>query len=477
MSYQLFEQIAEWKLEAKSEDMGRYFYPTVETGRIEKGMRCYVIGRKGTGKTAISEYIRKQDRYNRFSEKLSFKNFPFNELYDQKDKRYTSHNQYMTLWKYIVYVEMARMMWRNENIDRSIRRKLDHFFKKEPKFSLARTISYWISGTFSLKILEQGGSVEASREIVANDTPWIERVRILEDMIRRYIDASSYYIVFDELDEDYKGILSMERDDQYIPLLTGLFRAVQDIRATFPSREYKIYPIVFLRDDIFAIMKDSDKTKWQDLIINLEWSPEKIKRLLAHRISRALDIEGPVIDFSRAWQQIFSTNSMSYKSERTRLSIFDYITSHTHIRPRDYIRYIQSCAEEILAQEKLRAGPTIVRKVDKSFSQYLRGDLEDEIYSILPEISQILDLFTYIGRPIFSFSDFEMIYSREIATDQILSRNTDSVLKTLFLFNVIGNLTPSRRFQIFRYLNKDSFLSFNQLMCVHRGLHKALQVF
>lgn len=65
----IFEDIIKnWNLEAKQED-DKYFYYVDEVNAIENGSKCYVIGRKGMGKTAISEYLSQKERYNIFSEK------------------------------------------------------------------------------------------------------------------------------------------------------------------------------------------------------------------------------------------------------------------------------------------------------------------------------------------------------------------------------------------------------------------------
>jgi cold shock protein len=55
-STELVKEVAQWKLEARSEDNDRYFFHVKEVSSIENGDKCYVIGRKGSGKTAISEY-------------------------------------------------------------------------------------------------------------------------------------------------------------------------------------------------------------------------------------------------------------------------------------------------------------------------------------------------------------------------------------------------------------------------------------
>jgi hypothetical protein len=109
-----------WKLDAKTENSDRYFYHVKEVQRIVDGKRSYVIGRKGTGKTAISEHIAGLEDPFIFSEKLSFKHFPFNELYELKNLGYTAPNQYITLWKYIIYSCICRMMAKNEAISNEI---------------------------------------------------------------------------------------------------------------------------------------------------------------------------------------------------------------------------------------------------------------------------------------------------------------------------------------------------------------------
>lgn len=86
-----------WKLDAKSEDTDRYFFHVSEVEAIQSGERAYVIGRKGTGKSAIAQHLVNIKAYDVFSSMLSFKNFPFNELYALSNSGFTAPNQYITL--------------------------------------------------------------------------------------------------------------------------------------------------------------------------------------------------------------------------------------------------------------------------------------------------------------------------------------------------------------------------------------------
>lgn len=70
----LIESIANnWKLDAKMEDSSKYFFNYEEVNDIISNKKCYVIARKGAGKTAISEHIIRNKSYDSFAEKLCFK--------------------------------------------------------------------------------------------------------------------------------------------------------------------------------------------------------------------------------------------------------------------------------------------------------------------------------------------------------------------------------------------------------------------
>jgi len=182
--------------------------------------------------------------------------------------------------------------WKYKSWDKE---KLDAAYNGASAPTLARRINRWLDRDFGFDIFGLAinvGKIDSQEE---KQKTLIERVNQLEDIILSNIDNSRYLIIFDELDEDYKTITEEEQYKKYTSLITGLFKAAQDIKAIFNSGETKIYPIIFLRDDIYEILQDSDKTKWNDLKISLDWDYEKIKQLMAFRISRAIDSEGEIL--------------------------------------------------------------------------------------------------------------------------------------------------------------------------------------
>src|SRR5690606_25419407 len=113
---------------------------------------------------------------------------------------------------------------------------------------------------------------------------------------------------------------------------------VQDVRASFKER--KVFPIVFLRDDIYSLLEDPDKNKWSDYMVELEWSKDSLKNLLAFRISRAIAPDKDAQSFSQMWGSVFEGGEVGYGDKGSKsMPIFDYIMRSTQNRPRDYIQY------------------------------------------------------------------------------------------------------------------------------------------
>ena len=158
------------------------------------------------------------------------------------------------------------------------------------------------------------------------------------------------------------------------------------------------------------------------------------------------------------------------------MSIFDYITRSTHIRPRDYIRYLQACSSEVIVQNQHNITPEIVVKADAAFSNFFRSELEDEIHGILPNIGEILNIISQLKKSTFRYDEFQSLFIKKIEQGAIEKQDSEFVLKVLFNFSVIGNQPSQLNVQIFRYLDSDARFITKEAICVHRGLYKALQI-
>ena len=470
----LFNQIINiWSIEAKKEDI-EYFYYVDETNLLKYGNRSFVIGRKGSGKTAMAQYINESSKFGN-SVILSFKNFPFNILYELENiKEYTAPNQYISMWKYMIYTQVCILMCDREDIDYSVRSKLKKLYNNSPEEELKKMIKKWTSSSFGAEVL--GCGLNYSKEKFSADISWFDIIDVLEKIIIDYCNNEPYYIIFDELDEDYKDFQSQEEENRYKSILTSLFKAIYDVKNKFSRHKINIHPIAFLRSDIYSQITDSDKNKWYESTINLEWDTEKIKKMLAHRLCVAMEM--PDRDFDTAWGFLFSNKLINMGSrKRKELPIYEYIERSTEMRPRDFIKYIQECVTLAVARKEVLISPQTVKDADEEFSEYLKRETIDELFAVLPEINDILGLLSTIRKQRFAYAELEKEYDNLVKQGVVEKNDLKKILLLLFDAGVIGNVPSIKTKAVFKFSSASPRFNFTETMIIHRGLFKALQIY
>lgn len=473
-----------WKQDAKSEAASHYFYFYDEVEEILQGSKYFVIGRKGSGKTAICQHIIDKKEPQIFAIKLSFKNFPFNILYKLSNDEYTHPNQYITIWKYLIYCKICGLMVENNSLPMDVHEKLSSLFPQKSIESLSKEIGKWTAKDFGIEVLGCGFNIGGDRNPV-REISWIDRVEILENFIIENIDdESSYYVIFDELDEDYRDDYA---DKNYLVLLTSLFKAIHGIKDTFVPQEKKVFPLVFLRDDIFNKITDSDKNKWNDNTITLNWNLEKIKKLIGYRLSK--DFGSDIVDFKTLWHVLTVNHNIKFgRNNSKHCPTFDYMALSTLLRPRDLVQFIKMCAVETLKRNQKKISNSTIKFADREFSNYFKGEFKDEIAPQIPAIDEVFDILAHHHKMIIPQEEFRAEIQDLIDKGIISNLTVDQILKLLFEFSVVGNVPvtkkenlPNRHAQrnqrqFFKYTHSNMTLNNKEPLIIHRGLFKGLHL-
>lgn len=472
----VIEEVSSWAIEAKEEDNDRYFYHFQDVDTIERGLKNYVIGRKGTGKTAIAEYINNKSDYNVFSKILSFKNFPFNILYDLNDPNYTSPNQYITIWEFVIYNSICSMMANNNAVHQKSGVDLKAIFNVSIEKALSKSIKEITKPGFALEIFGASVGLTPGQQ-VDGVYSWRDKSDSISNFVKENIDDSTYYIMFDALDEDYKDVLEPDRKQRYFELLVGLFKAVQNVRFFAQECGAKIIPVIFLRDDIFDLCRDPDKNKWMDRSVELKWDVNALSSLIAFRITRAGDPSSDVHNFRGAWNSLFTTDRITLNKKYKRSEdLFRFMLRSTFHRPRDVISYVRSCAHIAKEQGVELISTTIIKDADESHSAYMRREVIDELYPIIDDIGEVLDIFSEMRKQIFSLAEFSEMYEQMYKSkDAKRTLGPTDILKLLYHFNVVGNITTANH-QVFAYNSHKKSFNVRENICIHRGLLKSLHI-
>ena len=367
------------------------------------------------------------------------------------------------------------MIVKNEAIDKGIVTKLEKIYTIDAEKSLERMVKSWTTKSFGVEILGTGISHEKEIKL-PDEMTWIEKCDIFEDVILKHLDISKYFIVIDELDEDYREFKVGTEKNTYLQLLTSLFKATQNIRALFRKHNLSVFPVVFLRTDIYSLLKDSDKNKWSAYKVDIDWTEEEIKKMLAHRISVASDSGS--LTFEQAWRLLFTNREVTMGNQsRNQMTQFDYITRSTQLRPRDFVHYFIECSNAALDAHADKISSETVKAVDDKFSNYLRDEIVDEVHSIMPDISEIFEILSQIRKQTFSPKEFVDMYKSYVESKRITDCGAENVLRMLFEFSVIGNQPTVHGKAIFKYQTVRARFNYRENILIHRGLYKTLQIF
>ena len=159
------------------------------------------------------------------------------------------------------------------------------------------------------------------------------------------------------------------------------------------------------------------------------------------------------------------------------IDAFSFIERSTYLRPRDFIQYIQACCANAKEKGKNKISPNIIKFEDRAFSNYLKSEIEDEVFPLLPEIKTIFQILSNLRKWNLKTSEFVDEYKKYLNAGTIKEQNIDYVLDTLYNFSVIGNQHKSiKNVQYFKYMQTNMTYNKEENIVIHRGLFKALRI-
>ena len=451
-----------------------------------------IIGKKGSGKTAIFKQIITNTDPEIFTFGHTFSDYPWQHHERQARAGIPDFDKFTHSWKYLIMLTASKMLlnydealpFDDESMEAS--RKLESFVvdtygSRDPDvtqiFTPSKSLKLKPNIQFDVGLLKGGVSPES--------VPMEYLPLVVQDVNRNLLDYvltclhpnHQYYICFDQLDFGFNP-----EDASYINRLIGLLLACRDINLAARNAGKRLCVAVFLRDDIYETLRFDDKNKLTENFVSLiEWDTPRtnksLKDLMEKRF-RAVLSEHPR-EYVK-WIHVFNeAQEMPGRQDKYR-----YILDRTYLRPRDMIKFINA----ILANYKertLRGTNTEtkfsnldVQLARQEYSHYLHAELEDEIYKHLPEYKMYLDLLRTIGAWHFETKAFENVVNER--PDLSNGETPATILEKLYNHSIIGFFRAGGKGHggseyVFRY--KETLTKFDSTAVrfrVHLGLVEVL---
>jgi hypothetical protein len=407
--------------------------------------RYLVIGRKGSGKTAIFKKLIRTRQNDFFAFGHTFSDYPWHHHHLQESLGVPEELRYVHSWQYLILLTAAKLLlnqdqsqpWDEAGMSELGKLEsfvVDSYGSRDPDVTQIFTPSKRLRLKPHLKIpfvVEGGLDLE---RLPIEHLPRI--VQEVNQSISRSIATClnpnyDYYVCFDELDRGFDP-----NDDRYKRMLVGLILASRAVNQLAREAEKRFSVIVFLREDIYQLLRFEDKNKiTENFLSQIEWDSPKSKWTLQQLMERRFGTT--IADQSTlAWEQVFD-ESQEMPGRQTK---YRHILDRTFRRPRDMIKF----CNEILTAYKARGDVGAAKFANediiaarRAYSEYLLRELQDEVHKHAPNYDDYLEIVKSLEALQFSRAEFEEACQRrkDLVPDRLAPAD---ILRQLFEFSVVG---------------------------------------
>jgi hypothetical protein len=439
-------------IDAETDFRPEFFVPSTSWENVRRQRHPLVVGRKGTGKTALRKALLNEAASDPviFATDLTFRDYPWNIHHAVYDESVGGKSRYVETWLFLMLIELAKQaVGEDQAIPTAEAEEIAgwlRLFVQENWGSVAfdhrdifRAKDYQVTRSFKPEAAGVSvGSVDWTRVPRARLGDSLNAMnRWLKTALARILrEDVEHFLVFDELDLDFS-----QQDQQYLDSITGLVLATQNFYLWTREQELRVLPVILLRDDIYGVLQFPDKNKISlGLVETIQWNadyegPNALKTVVDARIRALLDrTDDPGKD---VWYEVFDEDVMRGTQHK-----YLHMAQRTYLRPRDLIQFGNVCLDAARARvrdhpdDSDRIANQDVTEARTPYSNYLRSELADEIFAHHPDWENWLELLRHIGTLTFTREQLDTA----CAERALLAGATEpaQILDALYAFSIIG---------------------------------------
>ncbi|HHP8622990.1 TPA: P-loop ATPase, Sll1717 family [Klebsiella pneumoniae] len=386
---------------------------------LESYDRCIVVGRRGTGKSALVHMLSKHWHAKPKTHVMTIS--PIEEqIIGLRDVVSLFGENYLHIkagsklaWRYAIYMELL------SEIASHYKMKNDLDYKSVEKHLLSWGAKRQnISGKIRKKlisILDTGKDVKPATRI--SDLSDNFELDLLEEVLFEAISKSNHqFVIFaDRLDEGYTP------DDLGVAIVDGFIQSVIDIKQNLQE---KVIAFAFVRDNIHrAISKmDPDFTRnIEGQVLRLHWDEYNLFNLVCNRMRVAFN--STIENNTRVWNAYTANELQSNTGFKEALKLTLY-------RPRDILVLLNDAFLRAATHDRTKIIIDDIKATANTISQNRLNDLLKEYENVFPALDIFTSLFAN-KKPDFSIAEASEIISQAFDIKEV---NDKMKLQDILLF-------------------------------------------
>jgi hypothetical protein len=455
------------ELDEKNGFLDKVFLNTSIYDRTKRANRELIIGRKGSGKSAIFLMLKKALQSEGVPViPITPQSLSHQKIAQLKISSINEDESYILSWKYVLLVKVAlEVLYQSKKPSSSEQRRILKLIRKflvengeiNKNFFEKLFKSVGIFSKLSINVLGTGVAWESHQQEAYTDAAdELDRFQSRIETLLTSLNGTKIFVLIDKVDE----VWNQTKESQ--TMIIGLIKAIHDLNSLL----HHTHIILFLRSDIYDVLTFNDSDKFHSLEERLIWDENDLKHLIANRgkVSANLGIS----DVDDLWNIIFSK---FVRGEPT----FQYILKRTMMRPRELIQFCNNSLSEAQNKGHKLIFTADILEAEKLYSDWKLKDLANEFFVQYPYLKELLGLFQGFKAE-FSREEFNIRYQEAQAKltqySDLQSTNTDTMLQILFIIGFLGVRLGTDN--IFAYENPSIVLAQQKYIVIHPAFHLAL---
>jgi len=346
--------------------------PSIDASLDPSRSKSFFVGRRGTGKTAITLYLEQNRKCSIPLHPQVFSPLGLEvDIETLRDARQRSFRSLVAAFSRALLNEVV-LEWSKAHLIR-----LDDLPRR-----LKRERNFIESMDFDLRVLQFVEDLFGSLT-KTDEKGWLKHIRCVTELINEMkelavADRWNYTLLIDRIDDSWDG------SDVAVIFLTALMHSCVELTAAIPS----VRPLLFLRENIFERVREIDNEfqRLETSVVSMEWSREQLVELVERRLNLPLNTKLPLR--GPTWDHFFEGDG-----DDTRSLVFDYCQK----RPRDVLTYCSFAVESAQSHKRQKVTIEDVLSARRRFSDSRLKDLGDEYAENYPQIQLVLSRFYGLG--------------------------------------------------------------------------------
>lgn len=482
-----FSDAQNYMLRSNKQMLSEVFVKNAYLTKLLQPNVYYLIGEKGTGKTAYAAFLSNNEYKNNKSVLKYISGTDYEKFYELKKRNHVDISGYVDIWKTILLLLLAKSVADHDKIVSlftknnlpDLMQAIDEYYNKAFAPEIVNALKIVDNSEFAAKLVfkyaEVGGNAGSTLEfseqrlqmnifyICKKFSECLGNLKLAKNLTLYIdgIDVRPNQIPYFEYLECIKGLATA-----CWTLNTELFANVKDSKGQFKV-------VLLLRPDIFNSLNLQNATnKLADNAVYLEWRttytdyPTSYLYKMANKLL-AYSQDGK--DADGVWEQYFVWKLPTSNSDKREYdTAFMEFLKISLSRPRD-IQRILALIQEIMLERDLGNSQIFdyttynSDRFQNAYSEYFLSSLKDQLsfYYSEEDYKHFKKFFDFFDEPQFSYERYQTVYDKYV--DYILENAKEipqfiedpkQFLQLLYDSNVIAAIEDNGRYFHFSYREK-----------------------